>query len=97
MVFSGCVNVEGEGVGVVVSTGEKMLIARIRDVLVNSEGKESYLEKEIARFVKIITVFSLLIGLYTFFGGWIIGFPVVIAADIAIGVTCASCPGILNL
>jgi magnesium-transporting ATPase (P-type) len=39
----------------------------------------------------------LLIGLYTFFGGWIIGFPVVIAADIAIGVTCASCPGILNL
>lgn len=39
MVFSGCVNVEGEGVGVVVSTGEKMLIARIRDVLVNSEGK----------------------------------------------------------
>ena len=55
------------------------------------------MEKEIARFVKIITIFSLCVGLYTFFGGWIVGFPVVIAADIAIGVTCASCPGILNL
>lgn len=39
MVFSGCVNVEGEGVGVVVSTGTKTLIASIQDVLVNFEGK----------------------------------------------------------
>lgn len=35
MIFSGCVNVEGEGTGVVIQTGDKMLIASIRDILTN--------------------------------------------------------------
>lgn len=34
-VFSGEINVEGEGMGVVCQTGEKLLIAGIRDVLAN--------------------------------------------------------------
>ena len=35
MVFSGETNVEGEGIGVVCQTGDKLLISSIRDVLVN--------------------------------------------------------------
>jgi magnesium-transporting ATPase (P-type) len=39
MIFSGCINVEGEGVGVVIHTGENMLIASIRDVINKYESK----------------------------------------------------------
>lgn len=61
------------------------------------EPKESYLENEIGKFIKYITIFSFMIGIYTFVGGYIKGFLIMIAADIAIGVTYASCLGVLNL
>ena len=61
------------------------------------EKSSSYLEDELSSFVGRITIFALCIGTFTFFGGWGVGFPPIIAADIAIGVMVASAPGILNL
>jgi len=44
-----------------------------------------------------VTIFALGIGLFTFFGGWLTGFKIIIAAMLAIGVLIACVPGILNL
>ena len=44
-----------------------------------------------------MTVFALSIGVFVLFAGVLIGYPWIIAAMIAIGVTIASAPGVLNL
>lgn len=44
-----------------------------------------------------MTIFAISIGLIVFFSGILIGYPWLIAAMIAIGVTLASAPGVLNL
>lgn len=44
-----------------------------------------------------MTFFAVSIGIFVLFAGVLIGYPWIIAAMIAIGVTIASAPGILNL
>jgi len=44
-----------------------------------------------------MTIWALAIGVFVLVGGIGIGFQVVIAIEIAIGVTVASAPGVLNL
>lgn len=45
----------------------------------------------------IVTIFSLGVGVFTFFGGYLTGFRVIIAIMIAIGDCVACVPGVLNL
>ena len=74
-----------------------MLLSSIKEVVAKVEKKQNYLKNEIESFVNIIIIFAIAIGIFTFVGGIIVGFPIVIAADIAIGVLVASAPCILNL
>jgi hypothetical protein len=45
----------------------------------------------------IVTLFSLGVGVFTFFGGYLTGFRIIIAVMIAIGDMAACVPGVLNL
>ena len=44
-----------------------------------------------------MTLFSLGVGVFTFFGGYLTGFRIIIAVMIAIGDMSACVPGVLNL
>jgi len=45
VVWSGCVNIEGEGKGVILKTGDQVLIGKLADKIVSLEDKVTGMER----------------------------------------------------
>ena len=59
--------VEGNGLGIVVATGDRTVMGVIAKLVTNIKTEKTPIAKEIDRFVKIITIISVVTGLI-FFG-----------------------------
>ncbi|KAK0412529.1 hypothetical protein QR680_006267 [Steinernema hermaphroditum] len=64
--FNGSFCVDGEGVGVVIKTGDKTVIGQIASLTTDQSRRKSTLDIEVQRFVKIITIAALALGTIVF-------------------------------
>ncbi|MBN1786518.1 MAG: cation-transporting P-type ATPase [Candidatus Methanofastidiosa archaeon] len=92
IVFSGTTVVAGTGVGVVYGTGSATEFGRIADM--TSEIVESLtpLQKEISKFIKVISAIAIILGLAFFSIGIFIGNSFWVSFIFAIGIIVANVP-----
>jgi len=83
---------EGVGKGVVVRTGDDTAIGAIAERTTKGEKPDTLLKQEIKRFVGIISVIALSIGIAFFIIAIIIGYPPLKAAIFTIGIIVANVP-----
>ncbi|TKR89896.1 hypothetical protein L596_013935 [Steinernema carpocapsae] len=67
--FNGSFCVDGEGIGIVIKTGEKTIIGQIATLTTDQSNTQSTLDIEVHRFVKIVAVAALGLGLVVFIIG----------------------------
>ena len=73
MCFFGTLVQEGSGVCVVIRTGNSTYIGHIAETVATAKPAPSPLRREVSRFIKIITVVALCLGLAFFFIGRFVG------------------------
>ena len=85
-----CTN--GSGKGVVIRTGKNTFMGKIADLASSAEPTLLSLEAEINRFIIIISIIAITLGVGFLVGGFGIGFPAVSNVTFAIGVIVANVP-----
>jgi len=92
VVFSGTTVVSGSGMGVVYATGSSTEFGRIADL--TSEIKETLtpLQKEISKFIKVISAIAIFLGILFFSTGLFIGNSFWVSFIFAIGIIVANVP-----
>jgi sodium/potassium-transporting ATPase subunit alpha len=83
---------EGVATGVVVNTGDRTVIGRIAQLVMQTKNVETPLVKEINRFIKLISAMALVIGLVFLIVALAIGYPVLVAIVFVIGIVVANVP-----
>ena len=92
MVFSGNMIVNGEGIGVVVRTGDNTMLGQIACLTVAETKRSSQLTREIDVFVKKIACVAIITAIIFFVVGIVIGYGVGVNFSFAIGVFVAFVP-----
>ena len=82
----------GSGVGVVFNIGDKTVIGTIADLASSAETEETPIKKEIDRFVKLISVVAIVLGVTFFVFGIIYGYDIITNLVFAIGIIVANVP-----
>ncbi|KAK0412541.1 hypothetical protein QR680_006270 [Steinernema hermaphroditum] len=67
--FNGSFCVDGEGIGIVIRTGERTIIGQIASLTTDQSNSQSTLDIEVHRFVKIVAVAALGLGIFVFIIG----------------------------
>lgn len=75
MVFSSCNCVDGEGLGIVVATGDQTMIGCIAGLAQNQEAEPTTLQKEFTRVVQFISVVAVVMATTFFILGVLRGHP----------------------
>lgn len=90
--------VSGTGTGVVIKTGAETYMGKIADLSQSAQTTELLnLEKEINRFIHMICVIAISLGIAIFAGSLGLHFPVITAFTFAIGMIVANVPeGLLS-
>jgi sodium/potassium-transporting ATPase subunit alpha len=89
--------VSGTAKGVVIRTGAETYMGKIADLSQSAETQALSLELEINRFIKIICIIAISLGVGFFFGSIGIGFPLIASFAFAIGIIVANVPeGLLS-
>lgn len=70
MVFSGTLVQNGSGKAVVVATGDRTEIGRIAKLTTEVVVKQSHMQRELAHFIKIISIIAIILGIGFFFAGF---------------------------
>ena len=83
---------EGEGIGVVTEIGANTFMGKIADLASSSESAMTTLQIEIDKFIKLIAIISVSIGLIFFALGFAINYPIVTNFIFAIGIVVANVP-----
>src|SRR5690606_15317432 len=83
---------EGEGIGVVTAIGSDTFMGKIADLASSSESNITTLQIEINKFIKLIAIIAICIGLVFFALGFAINYPVVTNFIFAIGIVVANVP-----
>eukprot|EP01096_Ripella_sp_DP13-Kostka_P016065 TRINITY_DN770_c0_g1_i1.p1 TRINITY_DN770_c0_g1~~TRINITY_DN770_c0_g1_i1.p1 ORF type:complete len:1051 (-),score=455.74 TRINITY_DN770_c0_g1_i1:24-3176(-) len=83
--------IEGNGLGIVVNTGDRTIIGQIANLACATSGGDTPIRKEIKRFVHIISFFAIIMGCFFFFVG-LIYFDIVTDIIYCIGITVANVP-----
>jgi sodium/potassium-transporting ATPase subunit alpha len=83
---------EGVATGVVVSTGDRTVIGRIAQLVMQTKNVETPLVKEINRFIKLISAMALAIGVVFLIVALVIGYPALVAIVFVIGIVVANVP-----
>lgn len=97
IVFLSTNSYTGTAKGVVIRTGKNSYMGQIAELTISSEQEEIQLLLEIDRFILIISIFALTLGVAFFFGSIGIGFPLISSFGFAIGVIVAGVPeGLLS-
>ena len=92
VVFSGTTVVSGSGLGAVYATGSSTEFGRIADL--TSEIRETLtpLQKEISKFIKVISAIAIMLGIVFFSTGLLIGNSFWVSFIFAIGIIVANVP-----
>ena len=108
LAFNGSLVLEGNGVGLVIATGDRTVVGRIASLTGNTGQKQSNMEREITRFVYFIAILAISMAVIFFTigvarrqgDGWlemfITGFLLVIVANVPQGLP-ASVTSLLTL
>ena len=92
LAFFGTTCSDGTGKGIVINTGDRTVIGSIAKLTNTTEVEETTLGKEINRFIKMISIVSVSIGVVFFIIGAIYGYPMVTNLVNAIGIIVANVP-----
>lgn len=93
VVFSGTVVMAGSGLGIVFATGMKSQIGRTADLTESLSGREVPIQREIRRFIRIISTIAIIMGLLVFTGSLLwIDTPFWTKLVFAIGIIVANVP-----
>lgn len=97
LIFFSTLCTAGTGRGVVIRTGKNTFMGKIADLATSAEGQIMTLEYEINKFIKIISIIAVTLGVAFFCGGFGINFPIVANFTFAIGIIVANVPeGLLS-
>jgi sodium/potassium-transporting ATPase subunit alpha len=90
--FFGTLCKEGEGKGVVFHIGDSTIIGQIAGLAATAKAGKTPLRRELDRFIKMITVIALCLGLLFFCCGFILKYSVIQNLVFAIGIIVANVP-----
>eukprot|EP01119_Soliformovum_irregulare_P005914 TRINITY_DN1765_c0_g1_i1.p1 TRINITY_DN1765_c0_g1~~TRINITY_DN1765_c0_g1_i1.p1 ORF type:complete len:1070 (+),score=303.07 TRINITY_DN1765_c0_g1_i1:145-3354(+) len=92
LLFSSTLILEGTAVGVVIRTGDTTVIGNIAALASATSLDATVLRKEIARFIKIVSVVAISLGLIFFAVGFIVSLHWVTNVVFVIGIVVANVP-----
>ena len=92
LAFFGTACTFGNGLGVVINTGDRTVIGQIANLAQSAQASETPLSTEIDRFVKIISTIAISLGILFFALGFIYGYGVVTNLIYGIGIIVANVP-----
>lgn len=92
MLWSGSIITDGEGMGIVVQTGDATELGKIAKLVRHTDTEKTPLEKSVIHLAKVITIFLLVLGLLIFFLGLMHGYHTVDIVLIAIAVIVSAVP-----
>jgi sodium/potassium-transporting ATPase subunit alpha len=82
----------GNGVGVVIKTGQDTFMGRIADLASSAEANVTTLQREIDHFIKLIAIIAVSLGVIFFILGLIIQYPIITNFVFALGIIVANVP-----
>mmetsp|Transcript_13097 Transcript_13097/g.15135 ORF Transcript_13097/g.15135 Transcript_13097/m.15135 type:complete len:1178 (-) Transcript_13097:54-3587(-) len=82
----------GNGLGVVINTGDRTVIGQIANLAQSAQASETPLSTEIDRFIKIISAVAIILGVSFFILGVIYGYNIITNLVFAIGIIVANVP-----
>lgn len=83
---------EGTCRGVVIATGDRTAMGRLAKLAAGLNDVQSPISREIERFIRIITVFAVVLGLTFFFIALLLGYTFIDATIFFIGIIVANVP-----
>jgi sodium/potassium-transporting ATPase subunit alpha len=92
LAFFGTLVREGTGTGIVVLAGDNTVIGRIANLTQQAESDDTPLKKEVDRFITLISVIAISLGVIFFVAGFIFGYNYVTNIVFAIGIIVANVP-----
>lgn len=69
IIFNGSACLQGEGVGVVIQTGDRTLLGRIAQLAGNQQQEQTPMQKDVAKFIRILAIFSVVLAAIFFIIG----------------------------
>jgi sodium/potassium-transporting ATPase subunit alpha len=84
--------VDGVATGIVVNTGDRTVIGRIASLVLHTKQVQTPLAREINRFIRIISIVALIIGITFLVISLLIGYDVLTAIVFVIGIVVANVP-----
>lgn len=90
--FFGTACTNGIGHGIVFKTGDNTVIGQIANLAQTAEADETPLHKEIHRFIQIISIIAISLGVLFFGLGFIYGYSVITNLVYMIGIIVANVP-----
>ena len=92
LAFFGTQCTNGEGVGIVINTGDRTVIGQIANLAQQAKSGDTPLSIEIHRFIKLISAVAIILGVVFFIFGFIFGYDVITNIVFAIGIIVANVP-----
>lgn len=92
LAFFGTACTFGNGLGVVINTGDRTVIGQIANLAQAAQTAETPLSTEIDRFIKIISAVAIILGVTFFVLGIIYGYDIITNLVFAIGIIVANVP-----
>ena len=90
--FFGTLCKEGEGKGIVFHVGDNTIIGQIAGLAATAASGKTPLRKELDRFITMITIIALCLGLFFFISGFILKYTITQNMVFAIGIIVANVP-----
>lgn len=90
--FFGTLCKEGEGKGIVFHVGDNTIIGQIAGLAASAKAGKTPLRKELDRFIAMITIIALFLGLVFFIAGFIMKYTITQNMVFAIGIIVANVP-----
>jgi len=91
-VFFGTSCTAGEGLGMVFKTGDKTVMGRIAGLASSADAEETTLNRDIRKFITIISAIAITLGITFFILGLAIGYELITGVIFAIGIIVANVP-----
>lgn len=92
LVFFSTLCVSGSGKGVVIRTGKNTFMGKIADLTTSAEASVLNLEAELNKFIYMISVIAIVLGLGFFFGALGVGYNIAVGFAFSIGIIVANVP-----
>jgi sodium/potassium-transporting ATPase subunit alpha len=92
LAFFGTICKEGSGKAIIINTGDNTIIGQIANLAATANSAETPLKKELDRFIKIISIISIIMGIFFFMMGIILNYPFITCLIFGIGIIVANVP-----